>query len=238
MARIVYALSGQGRGHSSRVLAVSDALRQRGHEVRFCGGGTALEVMQEKGETVIPVPALRQVMDGNKLCFFQTVGTNWKHVWGMTRILDRLADAFKAFQADLLITDFEAFSPRAARRIGLPVLSFNHQEVITETKYHLPREEQLAAWLAVATIKFIVPRRPRHVLLSSFFYPPLKHPERTTLVPPIIRPAVQAVTPRRGDHVLVYYNETHGGSYVLDCLREADTPFIVYNFDPPADLTA
>lgn len=238
MARIVYALSGQGRGHTSRVLAVSDALRQRGHDVRFCCGGTARAILEQEGEPVIPVPALRQVMEGNALCFFQTIGTNLKHILAMPRILARLAEAFRTFQADLLITDFEAFSPRAARRIGLPVLSFNHQEVVTETEYDLPREFRPAAWLAITTIKFIVPRRAHHVLLSSFFFPPLKHPERTTLVPPIIRPAVQAVTARRGDHVLVYYNETHGGTYVLDCLRETDAEFIVYNFGQPANATA
>ncbi len=35
MARIIYALSGQGRGHTSRVIAISDELRRRGHEVVF-----------------------------------------------------------------------------------------------------------------------------------------------------------------------------------------------------------
>jgi uncharacterized protein (TIGR00661 family) len=238
MARIVYALSGQGRGHTSRVLAISDALRQRGHEVRFCCGGTARAILEQEGEPVIPVPALRQVMDGNALCLFKTIATNLKHIRAMPHILDRLAEAFRVFQADLLITDFEMFSSRAARRIGLPVLSFNHQEVVTETEYDLPRAFRPAAWLAITTIKLIVPRRPHHVLLSSFFFPPLKHPDRTTLVPPIIRPAVQAVTPRRGTHVLVYYNETHGGDYVLECLRKADAHFIVYNFGQPAHASA
>ena len=56
MARIIYALSGQGRGHTSRVIAISDELRRRGHEVMFCCGGTAQEILETQGEPVLPQP--------------------------------------------------------------------------------------------------------------------------------------------------------------------------------------
>ncbi|MDX1545822.1 MAG: glycosyltransferase family protein [Rhodothermales bacterium] len=235
MARIIYALSGQGRGHTSRVMAISDALRQRGHTVRFCCGGTAREVLEAAGERVVPVPALRQVLHGNELRFWATGLENARTVAARPAIVERLADAFQAFAPDLLITDFEAFSPRAAARIGLPVLSFNHQQVLTETAYDLSPRRWLQALLAFAIIRMIVPKDPAHVLLTSFFFPPLKHPERTTLVPPIIRPAVKALTPSTGEHVLVYYNTPEGTQHVLDALREVDARFIVYNFDPPPD---
>ena len=58
MARILYALSGQGRGHTSRVLAVSEALQARGHEVHFACGGQAREILTAQGHSVLAVPAL------------------------------------------------------------------------------------------------------------------------------------------------------------------------------------
>lgn len=235
MARILYALSGQGRGHTSRVMATSQALRTHGHTVVFCCGGTARDILEERGERVLPVPALRQVMKANRVCLWSTVQRNWRHVLCAPRVIQRLARAFEAQQADLLITDFEAFSPRAARRIGLPVLSFNHQQVVTETRYQLPARHWPAAALTAGAIQMIAPPQAQHVLLTSFFFPPLKHPERTTLVPPIIRPAVQRLEAQRsGEHVLVYYNQSEGAEAVLDVLRRVDTPFVVYNFDPPA----
>ena len=233
MARILYALSGQGRGHTSRVMATSEVLRARGHEVLFCCGGTAREILEGRGERVLPVPALRQVMKANRVCLRATVRRNWKRVLCASRITRRLASTFEAQNADLLITDFEAFSPRAARRIDLPVLSFNHQQVVTETRYRLPARHWPAAALTAGTIKMIAPRRPQHVLLTSFFFPELKRPDRTTLVPPIIRPAVQNLEPERGEHVLVYYNQTEGAEAVLDTLRGVDVPFVVYNFGTP-----
>lgn len=235
MATIIYALSGQGRGHTSRAIAVSELLRSAGHRVMFCCGGTAQDVLEGKGESVIPVPALRQVMQNNKIQLAQTVRENWRTVLGARSIIRNLADELAAYHPDLLITDFEAFAPRAARHLDLPVLSFNHQQVVTETRYSLPPRYWLPAFVTRSAISLIAPRHPEHVLLTSFFFSPLKHPERTTLVPPIIRPAVQELSPRQGNHVLVYYNQTHGAHHVLRALSQVDASFVAYNFDAPAE---
>lgn len=235
MARIIYALSGQGRGHTSRVMAISDALRHRGHEILFCCGGTAQDILEAKGETVLQVPAVRQVLKGNKVQVHKTLLCNSQSIRNLSPLVSDLADAFADFRPDLLITDFEAFSPRAAERIGLPILSFNHQQVISETSYALPIRYYPDAALARLAIYLIAPRRPDHILLSSFFFPPVKRPDHTTLVPPIIRSAVQNTQPRQGDHVLVYYNQPEGANHVLEILRLVDASFIVYNFDPPTN---
>lgn len=232
MARIVYALSGQGRGHTSRVLAVSEALRSSGHEVTFCCGGTARTILEQQGEEVVPVPALTQEMQGNEVRLGETVTCNWRKVLGGHAVIARLADVFSAMRPDLLITDFEAFSWRAARRVGVPIVSFNHQQVLTETRYRLPPRYWFAAGVTLGAVRMIAPRDPLHVLLTSFFFPPLKRPVRTTLVPPIIRSAVQQLVPRSGDHVLVYYNQAEGTEHVLEMLRQVDAQFVVYNFEP------
>lgn len=232
MAHIVYALSGQGRGHTSRAMAITAALRERDHTVTFCGGGMAQRILEEEGESVIPVPALRQVMESNRIQYGKTICCNSKILLQMPAVLDRLTDTFETLQPDLLITDFEAFSARAAERMELPTLSFNHQQVVTEMEYDLPMNYWPAAKLTAAAIRWIAPRHPEHVLLTSFFFAPLKRPDRTTLVPPIIRPAVQARTPSRGEHVLVYYNHPDGVDHVIEALRPVDMPFIIYCNDP------
>lgn len=152
MARIVYALSGQGRGHASRVLAIAQALRARGHELQFCGGGTARTVLEACGETVWPVPSLRQVLHGNRMRLAATLHANLPVLRQLRPLLDELTERLADFRPHLVITDFEAFTPRAAARLGIPVLSFNHQQVITETRYHLPLrywKDALLAHLAI-----------------------------------------------------------------------------------------
>ncbi len=233
MARIVYSLSGQGRGHTSRVIAVSEALRRAGHEVLFCCGGTARSILEGRGERVLAVPSLRQVMEGNRVCHWRTVRTNWSALMNYRSIVDRLAGEMRDYGADLLVTDFEAFSPRAARRAGVPVLSFNHQQVLTETRYELSPRYWAAAGITFAAIRLIAPSNPAHVLITSFFFPQIKRPHNTTLVPPIIRSDVQKLAPRDGEHILVYYNQAEGADHVLESLRHTRASFIVYNFDPP-----
>lgn len=233
MARIIYALSGQGRGHTSRSLATSAALRKSGHEVRFCCGGTAREILESQGESVLPVPLLRQVVHENAIVPTLTIAANWSPIWNRSQIITRLVDLFDDYRPDLLITDFEGFSWRAAKRLGIPILSFNHQQVVTETEYSLPLRHRYHARIAKIIINVITPRNPEWLLLTSFFFPTLKRPGRTRLVPPIIRTAVQELKPRKGDHILVYFNDPEGSSGFLDLLVQAGVHFIVYNFPSP-----
>lgn len=235
MAKIVYALSGQGRGHTSRVMAVSDELRDRGHEIVYCCGGTARDILEAEGASVVPVPPLRQVLEGNQVRFLQTIRSNWESITHTDEIVTELADTFLDIRPDLVITDFEAFSHRAADRLDIPVLSFNHQQIVTETRYDLPMKYRVDAAISTLAIRLIAPSNPQHTLITSFFFPPLRDPSRSTLVAPIIRPGIQAISPRGGDHVLVYYNSTDGAEHVLQTLREVDAAFVVYNFEEPVD---
>ncbi len=235
MAKIVYALSGQGRGHTSRAMAVSDELRAQGHEIVYCCGGTARDILDAAGEPVVAVPPLRQVLEGNQVRFVDTIRSNWNSITRLNEIVDDLADAFADFRPDLVITDFEAFSHRAADRLNVPVLSFNHQQIITETRYDLPIKYRIDAAISSVVVRLIAPSHPRHLLITSFFFPPLKDPLRTTLIAPIIRPGIESIAPQSGDHVLVYYNSTDGAEHVLQTLGDVEASFIVYNFTKPAN---
>lgn len=236
MAKIIYALSGQGRGHSSRVTAISAALRDRGHTVVHCCGGTAREVLESHGEEVIPVPHLGQVVERNKLKIGRTLLLNTHNIVYQNRIVDDLAERLGTIGADLVITDFEAFAPKAADKLGIPVLSFNHQEIVTRTDYEIPSQCRLQARFTSMAIKLIAPNNPVHTLLSSFFYPPLRDPDSTTLIGPIIRPAVQNLKTSVKDHVLVYFNQPVDSEYILHEFAACDHRFIVYNF--PESVTS
>jgi len=238
MARIVYALSGQGRGHSSRTLAMAAALRIQGHEMLFCCGGTAQEVLESHGESVVTVPHLKTVIRDNAVLLAPTLVANWPFIANIDRIVAQLVDRLVDFRPDLVISDFEAFSWRAADRLGVPTISFNHQQVVTETIYDLPAEHWLDAQLAKAIINVIAPKNPRRLLLTSFFFPPLRDPNNTHLVPPIIRAEVEQLAPVRGEHTLVYFNnQAEDAREFRDLLQRDGRPYIVYNQPIPENPT-
>lgn len=234
MARIIYALSGQGRGHTSRGMAISHGLRARGHQVVFCGSGAAKEILESRGETVFPVPQLYQVVRDNQVLTASTAIANWPSIRDLGQIVQDLASTFQAWRPDLVITDFEAFSWRAANVLETPVISLNHQQIVTETRYSLSSRHLYHASVARIIINIVAPRAPELVLLTSFYFPPVRRRKMTVIVPPIIRPEVARLSPTPGDYYLVYYNQPAGSRRLLDLLRTHDRRYIVYNFPMPA----
>ncbi len=122
MATLIYALNSGGRGHTFRALAVVQTLRQSGHEVVLCCGGAAKTFFEERGEKVVEVPALEQVIQGNRGSFGRTVLRNARpFLFGFDVV--RLVDTLHALKPDLLISDFEPFATLAAELMGLRVLA-------------------------------------------------------------------------------------------------------------------
>ena len=65
----------------------------------------------------------------------------------------------------------------------------------TTTRYEVPHRYAWDAWVARLVINTVMPKQPEHVLLSSFFYPPLRDEQGSSLVPPILRAAVREIEP-------------------------------------------
>ncbi len=240
MARIVYALSGQGRGHGSRVEAMTEELRRRGHTVTFACGGPARARLLARGEAVTPVPALVQRFRGNHLDIAATAFANARTVLGGVRVVRETAAALDALAPDLVVSDFEAFAPRAARRLGLPVVSLCRQEVITETRYRLPPEQRMGALFISAVVGTLVPRRGiARRIVTTLADAPLRHPERAgeaggaALVGPIFRDAVLAARPSVGEHLVAYLNVSRGLDATLAALAASGVPVRLYGVSPP-----
>lgn len=231
MARVLYALSGQGRGHTSRGQAVAAGLRARGHTVTFCGGGTARSVLEAAGETVIPAPTLRQIMRWNRLLLLTTGARNARTVLEGARTVRRLERALEDAHIDLVVSDFDAFAHRAADRLGLPVVTVDHQQVVTETRPDPPVVDPFSRFVASNAVRRIVARRPVRRLISTFFRPPLRDPSRATFVGPILRPEIRALEVEFGDHVLVYVNGSVRASRVRRVLEGVDARFAVYGLE-------
>ena len=220
LAHIVYALCGHGRGHSSRAVAVAQALRRRGHRVSFAADPAAdLEVDYA-------VPGLRQVVRGNRARLWPTARVNLDLTWRSPEVIADAAAWLAQTGADLVVADHEPFVARAAARVGVPVVALSHQLILTETRPHVPLRHA-ASWLGTSLgIGVLAPRRPAAAVVPSFFFPPRRAGSRAVLVPPILRDDVLAARATDGDRVLVYVNEGDGMAPLLDAL--ADVPADVY----------
>lgn len=233
LAHIVYALCGHGRGHASRAAAVAQALRQRGHRVRFAAGDPAAgRLAGEAGAEVYRVPALRQVMRGNRVRMLATARANLALTWRSPEIIDGAAGWLETAGADLVVSDHEPFVARAARRVGVPVVALSHQLVLTETRPRVPLRHVPSYWTTVAGLDILAPPRPDGVVVPSFFFPPRRAGSRAVLVPPVLCDDVLALRATTGGRVLVYVNEGDGMEAFVRALGRADAAFDVYGLPP------
>lgn len=224
MAKILYALMGDARGHFSRSLSVAQHMPQ--HEYLFLGGGAVLE-MREMGYHVEELPMLATYYKHGRVDVPGTVANAARILCGRGKILQRLAELIRAFDPDLILSDYEYFTPLAARRLGRPCYSLDHQHVLTHCRYTPPTGQIYPRWLTFVPILGLYSNATRF-LVSSFYELPPKTPQ-TEIFPPVLRQLVKNYRPFSGEHALVYMGN---GVYedIIPSLTARDRLFYVYGF--------
>lgn len=231
MSRILYALSGEGYGHVSRVMTITERLEAAGHEVHFCAGGLSEKILRQLGRPCHHIPPFTHYVIGNHLHFFRTFGQNIDNILRQNAIFDGIEAYMRDFGAELLLNDYEAYSWRVAKRLGIPYLSVNNQDILIHSaKGEVPYLHTIPARLAQGVSFMIAPRLANLRIITALkTFKPLK-PEVTRVIPPIIRPEILSKTATQGDHLLVYLNQTEGATQFLQTLADAGQPCRIYGF--------
>ncbi len=226
MARIFYGVMGDARGHLSRSLSV--AQHMPGHEFLFAGGGTVADLRLE-GYNVVDLEMLATKYKKSRVDFLATVGNALSLLLTQKNsIVRRLARVIEEFNPDLILSDYEFFTPLAARYLGRPCVSLDHQHVLTHTHYDQPPGQFVNRRITFFPIMHLYSNATCY-MVSSFFQPPAKDPNLTEIFPPILRTVVKEHTPREEEHALVY---SSGGAYkdLLPFLKGRNRKFIIYGF--------
>ncbi|MBI4964399.1 MAG: hypothetical protein HY913_14065 [Desulfomonile tiedjei] len=200
MARILYGVMGDALGHVSRSLAVAQAMP--GHEFLFVGGGRA-QLLKDEGYQLEDVPMVETFYSGSRVDFSRTITNFFKVFLGKKRTIQRVADIIKSFDPHLILTDYELFTPLAARSLGRPSVSLDHQHVLTHCSYSPPKGNRLNRLFTCFSVRHFFSASDRF-LISSFFYVEPKDPERIEVLPPVVRSSVRNYQASDGEHILVY----------------------------------
>ena len=225
---------------------MAEVLRARGHRVRFAVDAPAADRLGPVSDgPVHRVPALRQVLDRNRVRYLATARANLDLTWRSPEIIGEAADWLDAVGADLVVSDHEPFVARGAHRVGVPVVALSHQLVLTEARPRVPLRHALSAWGTRVGIGILAPPRPVAAVVPSFFFPPLRQRgrdgPRVQMVEPILRddvlaaPTSRLATARReerGGRLLVYVNDGTGQEALLRALGAVGVPADVYGLPP------
>lgn len=228
MAKVVYGLSGEGSGHSSRSREMARHLLNQGHEVRLVSYGRGYQNLKDEFE-VLEVEGLRIASEDNKVSVVRTFTENLKRLPSGHRTLQELRKTlFKQYEPDCVITDFEPMTAYLAQHYQVPLITLDNQHRMRYMRYDCPRELTIERRVTKNIIRAMVPR-PNVSLVTAFFNGELRN-ERTFVFPPIVRKQVLELATRDSGHILVYV--TSGFETLIEELsgftRET---FVVYGYD-------
>jgi uncharacterized protein (TIGR00661 family) len=247
--RIAYGVHGYGRGHATRSLAVLPELARR-HELLILAGGEAHAAIWPDFP-VVRIPTLGYYYGrGARRSNWRTFQRNFAPVMDLVLrgpAFQAVLDALRDFRPDVVISDAEAWTHRAARRLRIPRIGFDHFGIMAYCKPRLPLWDRLISRRDVRVYKALM-GQPQRVIVSSFYDAPPARPG-VRVVGPLLRPEVRAVRPTRGSYLLAYFNNgLHQFTPKVEAeLRRLEQRVLVYgtqrqgslgnlDFRPPSNL--
>ena len=230
--RIAYGVMGYGRGHAMRTGGVLPSLI-REHEVTVFAGGDAYEVLAPNFPTV-RIPTIGYVYNsrgGHSVP--KTVLKNFPTMSDLlfggdgTALVER---EFRQRGIELVISDSEAWTHRAAKRLSLPRISYDHIGIIGYCKPHFPADLRLVGLRDAMAYRMLM-GVPERILISSFYPAEPAYPQ-VRIVGPMLREEVLRVkkAPVAEEFLLAYFNkgEHQFLPHIDRALRLLDRPVVVY----------
>jgi uncharacterized protein (TIGR00661 family) len=214
-------------GHAIRSRVLLEKL-VREHEVHIVASGRAKGYLEQRLAGVHGIWGFTLAYEENRIRKWRTVMQNMKGAAsGWPRNVRSYFKLVGQFEPELVISDFESFSYLFARSHRLPVISVDNMQILNRCLHDptLLAGFQKSFGLARSIVKSKLPGC-FHYLITTFFRPPLRR-QRTTLVPPVLRPEILAAKAERGEHLLVYQT-AEGTSPSTEMLRKAGLPCRVY----------
>ena len=228
MAKIVYGLSGEGSGHSSRSREMITYLERLGHTVKAVSYDRGYHNLKDEFD-VFETEGLHIASSDNRVSKVKTFTENLQRLpRGQQKLQSLRKRLFRKFQPDCVITDFEPMTAYLAHHYDLPLISIDNQHRIRYMTYPCPARLQKERRLTISVIRALVPK-PDVSLVTTFYYGEAKN-NRTFFFPPILREAVLKLQPSNEGHVLVYL--TSGFESFLKLLQSFTRErFLVYGYD-------
>ncbi|MDR2966593.1 MAG: glycosyltransferase [Methanobacteriaceae archaeon] len=227
--KIFYSVCGEGMGHAVRSEVILEELIKK-HDVYIFSSDRAYEYLMSKFDNVFEICGFNTVYENNKVkskkTLFNAIKSSPNNLKENYAILYKQAREIKP---NIIISDFENYSSILSNLINIPLISLDNIHMITQAKIDYPPKHRQEMLKAKGVIKSYI-MRPKRYILTSFFYPELKNPNKAALYPPVIREKIRNLKTSYEDHILVYQT-SKANIKLIETLKEVDEKFIVYGFN-------
>jgi len=228
--RILYGVHGYGRGHAARAQAILPELTQR-YDVRVLAGDDAYDQLRDLVD-VVRIPVLRYYHKPNGR---RSVGkTLWRGLRSFGDLLvggagiRHVRGEIERFKPDVVLSDSEGWTHHAARRMGVPRISFDHYGIMVHCRLPMSAVDRLTVAAESAVYRILV-AKPDRAIVVAFFAGEPKRPG-VAVVGPLIRAEARRITPADGEHLLAYFSNAQANftPQAQRALQELDGPVKVY----------
>ncbi|MDI9623759.1 MAG: glycosyltransferase family protein [Methanothermobacter sp.] len=227
--RILYSVCGEGMGHAIRSGVILEEL-VKDYDVLIFASDRAYKYLKERFENVHEIYGFNTVYENNEVkdlkTFLKAMKTFPRDLKENLRLLYRMARDFKP---DVVVSDFEFYASLISNILRIPLISVDNMHVITQCNIEYPKKYRKDKLKAEAVIRsFII--RPKRYIITSYFFPKIKDPEKVVMFPPILRKKIMNLKPYYGDHIFVYQT-SKTNIRLLKTLKKINRKFIIYGFD-------
>lgn len=230
MAKIWYSVQGDGLGHAIRSSAIIEELRKK-HSLFVTGCNKSYPFLKKRfgplvheieGNTFVyedNEAKLAKSLQGLMLTLPEKTVKNLKHLYSMT----------KRFSPDLIISDFEQVSHYFAFFLGVPIISLDNINILSECRMMPVEKKYLPLYISFRNaIKLFHPGSDYYLITTII---DLKPDKKTVLLfPPVLRKEVLGKKPKKGDYILVYQT-TATNKALLPVLKGIKKDFRIYGMD-------
>ncbi len=226
MANILYGISGEGSGHSSRAMEIARYLLGKGHKVKMLSYARGYKNLAPYFD-VEEIFGLCFYHKNNKVKYLPTVVKNFLKSKDAALSLKKTLKITKEFKPDLIFTDFEPISAIVAKTKRLPLISIGNQHRITRLKIGYPMKYRRDANIAKSIIRMMIIKANAYLVTSFSDYKIVRR--NTSIFPPILRREILETRPEKKDYILIY--ATFGFEELIPILKNINKKFIIYGFN-------
>ena len=219
--KIIFGVNSFGMGHAMRSAEIIKEL-SKDNEIEIITGGKSADYLSKVGK-VKRVNYLSFVIKDGNIKYFQTFLFNLLKSPLIFFNFISLFSRCLAKRPDIIITDFEPIVSYTGLLLRIPVISFDNQHIVTDTKIK-KIGNIFSVFLYKLTVYLMVPF-PKKKIIVTFFNPKIKA-NNSILVSPVVREVIRNQEVKSGDYLLIYLRLE--GDSILKSLEKMKIKCFIY----------
>lgn len=210
MARIAYSMSGEGRGHATRVEAVVSML-SRHHDLLVYAPPLAYhllsESLQENSRVELRrLDGLQFRYSGKRLSYLKSVVASVPFLLSLRSRVATMRRELTDWGATHAICDFEPTLSRAVCQLNIPLISLDHQHFLTTIQPDsLPWTLRWKVQALAPSVSLFCPGPVRQIVSAYFDFPLRQNLGNVDRVGALMRNCVLQAKSEWGEHLVAYF---------------------------------